>query len=47
MPEVAEALAGQQVKVRVTARKDTRAGFYTTLDVSHLFVNRRRRFAGG
>jgi hypothetical protein len=35
IPEVADALAGQQVKVRVTARKNTGAGFYTTLDVSH------------
>jgi len=35
VPEVADALAGQQVKVRVTARKNTGRGFYTTLDVSH------------
>ena len=34
VPEVANALAGQQGKVRVTARKNTGAGFYTTLDVS-------------
>jgi hypothetical protein len=35
VPEVADALAGQQGKVRVTARENTGAGFYTTLDVSH------------
>ena len=35
VPEVADALAGQQVKVRVTARTNTGAGFYTTLDVSY------------
>jgi hypothetical protein len=34
VPEVADAFAGPQVKVRVTARKNTGAGFYTTLDVS-------------
>lgn len=33
VPEVADALAGQQVQV--TARQNTGAGFYTTLDVSH------------
>lgn len=35
VPEVADALAGQQVKVHVTARKNTGPGFYTTVDVSH------------
>jgi hypothetical protein len=35
VPEVADALAGQQGKVRATARENTGAGFYTTLDVSH------------
>jgi hypothetical protein len=35
VPEVADALASQQGKVRVTARENTGAGFYTTLDVSH------------
>jgi len=35
VPEVADALAGQQGKVCVTARENTGAGFYTTLDVSH------------
>ena len=35
VPEVADALARQQGKVRVTARENTGAGFYTTLDVSH------------
>jgi hypothetical protein len=35
VPEVAYALAGQQGKVRVTARENTGAGFYTTLNVSH------------
>src|ERR1700722_4526814 len=35
VPEVADALAGQQGKVRVTARENTGPGFYTTLDVSH------------
>jgi hypothetical protein len=34
VPEVADALAGQQAKVHVTARMNTGAGFYTTLDVS-------------
>jgi len=34
VPEVADAIAGPQLKVRVTARKNTGAGFYTTLDVS-------------
>jgi hypothetical protein len=34
VPEAADALAGQQGQVRVTARKNTGAGFYTTLDVS-------------
>ena len=33
--EVADALAGQQVKVCVAARTNTGAGFYTTLDVSY------------
>ena len=35
VPEVADALAGQQGQVRVSARENTGAGFYTTLDVSH------------
>jgi hypothetical protein len=35
VPSVADALAGQEVEVRVTARKNTGAGFFTTLDVSH------------
>ena len=35
VPEVADALAGQQGKVRAIARENTGAGFYTTLDVSH------------
>lgn len=35
VPEVADAFASQQGKVRVTARENTGAGFYTTLDVSH------------
>ena len=35
VPEVAATLAGQQGKVRVTARENTGAGFYTTLYVSH------------
>ena len=35
VPEVADALAGQQGKVRVTAREYTGVGFYATLDVSH------------
>jgi hypothetical protein len=37
IPEVADALAGQQgqVQVRVSARENTGAGFYTTLDISH------------
>ena len=35
VPEVADALAGQQGKVRVTARENTGAGFYTTLDIPH------------
>jgi hypothetical protein len=35
VPEVADALAGPHGKVRVTARENTGAGFYTTLDVSH------------
>jgi hypothetical protein len=34
VPEVADALAGQQGKVRVTARENTGAGFYTTFDVA-------------
>jgi hypothetical protein len=34
VPEVAYAFAGPHVKVHVTARKNTGAGFYTTLDVS-------------
>jgi hypothetical protein len=34
VPEVADVLAGQQGQVRVTARENTGAGFYTTLDVS-------------
>ncbi|WFU78336.1 hypothetical protein QA645_27830 [Bradyrhizobium sp. CIAT3101] len=34
VPELAGALDGQQPKVRVTARENTGAGFYTTLDVS-------------
>jgi ABC-type phosphate transport system auxiliary subunit len=33
VPEVTDALAGQG-QVRVTARENTGAGFYTTLDVS-------------
>jgi len=33
VPEVADALAAQQEKVRVTARENTGTGFYTTLDV--------------
>jgi len=35
VPELADAFAIQQGKVRVTARENTGAGFYTTLDVSH------------
>jgi len=35
VPEVADALARQQGKIRVVARENTGAGFYTTLDVSH------------
>ena len=35
VPEVADALAGQQGKARVTTRENTGAGFYTALDVSH------------
>jgi hypothetical protein len=35
VPEVADALAGQQEKVRVTARANTGAGFYTTVDIPH------------
>jgi hypothetical protein len=35
VPQVADALSGQLGKVRVTARKNTGVGFYTTLDVSH------------
>jgi hypothetical protein len=35
VPEVANALAGQREKIPVTARENTGAGFYTTLDVSH------------
>ncbi len=35
VPEVADALAGHQEKVRVTARENTGAGFYTSLDVPH------------
>ena len=35
VPELADALAGQQGQVRVSARENTGAGFYTTLDVSH------------
>jgi hypothetical protein len=34
VPEVADALAGQQGKVRVTVRENTGAGFHTTLDAS-------------
>jgi hypothetical protein len=34
VPEIADALAVQQGQVRVTARENTGAGFYTTLDVS-------------
>lgn len=34
VPEVANALAGQREKIRVEARENTGAGFYTTLDVS-------------
>jgi hypothetical protein len=35
VPEVADALAGQRERIRVTARENTGAGFYTTLDVSN------------
>jgi hypothetical protein len=35
VPEAADALDGQHGKVRVIARENTGAGFYTTLDVSH------------
>jgi hypothetical protein len=38
VPEIADALAGQQGKVRVTARKNTGAGFYTTLDFAHRLI---------
>jgi hypothetical protein len=35
VPEVADALADQREAIRVTARENTGAGFYTTFDVSH------------
>jgi len=35
VPEVADALAGLRERIRVTARENTGAGFYTTLDVPH------------
>ena len=35
VPQVADALASEQGKVRVSSRENTGAGFYTTLDVSH------------
>lgn len=34
VPEVADALASQRGPMRVTARENTGAGFYTTFDVS-------------
>lgn len=34
VPEVADALASQQIQVRVAARENTGRGFYTTFDVS-------------
>jgi hypothetical protein len=38
VPEIADALAGQQGKIRVTARENTGAGFYTTLDFAHRLI---------
>jgi ABC-type enterobactin transport system permease subunit len=38
VPEIADALAGQQGNVRVTARKNTGAGCYTTLDFAHRLI---------
>jgi hypothetical protein len=35
VPEVANALAGQRETIRVTARENTGAGFYTTFYASH------------
>src|ERR1700761_262902 len=38
VPKIADALAGQQGKVRVSVRENTGVGFYTTLDFAHPLI---------